>query len=160
MFCERCGKEGADVRIIKMIGEKKHEEHLCHECAKEFLPGSAEMSNMLKMTFSIGGIMQMDNFINELLFPQGLPENSEAQAGDEFLCPSCGAVIKKSSLIKKEKHDDRAKEPVKVSAVSESDELRAEMTVAIKEENYERAAAIRDRLAEIAKEKKIESGLL
>ena len=37
MLCERCGARRAEVHLVKVVDGERHVQHLCRECAGEYL---------------------------------------------------------------------------------------------------------------------------
>lgn len=150
MFCDRCGKEGAEIFLVKMLNGKKIEEHLCRECMREILPID-DVTNMFKVSFSLDGIMQIQDAIKDLLMPV-MPDLA-AEENKTIKCPHCGGEISFDDLdIDSGEHSSSETEESDKGA-SQTERLKREMALVIKEENYERAAVIRDLLKTLEKER-------
>lgn len=157
MFCDRCGNERAEIFLVKMLNGKKIEEHLCRECMKEVLPID-DVTNMFKVSFSLDGIMQIQDAIKELLMPV-LPDLI-AEENKTIKCPHCGMEISFDDLdLDSGEHSSLGTE-MSDGGGSRTEELKREMAQVIKEENYERAAVIRDLLKTIEKERSNEGNNL
>ena len=147
MRCDRCGKDGADIYFVKILDGHSVEEHLCKDCMRDVLPVD-DVSSMFKVSFSLDGIKHMQDAIKDLLMP-ALPGLSEEE---EFpiICPHCGKEITFDDVTGLS--FDGTKEEL-----SEEEKLKQEMARVVKEENYERAAVIRDMLKELYKKKEEEN---
>ena len=145
MLCERCGINSAEVFLVKIMEGERHIEHLCRKCAKELLPFE-EAAKMMKMTFSLEGVMDMQDALKDLLFPV-LPELYGENA-ETLRCPHCGGPLPKSMFEKAEKtaSEEHQGESSVDSAADEMTTLKCEMDIAVRDENYERAAEIRDKI--------------
>ena len=138
MQCDRCGKEGADIYVVKILNGHSVEEHLCRDCMRDVLPVD-EVSRMFKVSFSLDGIMQMQDAIKDLLMPM-LPGLS-GEDDSSIICPHCGKKITFDDVAGLA-DDSREELPIE-------EKLKQEMAQAVQEENYERAAVIRDKLKEL-----------
>jgi protein arginine kinase activator len=145
MLCERCGINSAEVFLVKIMEGERHVEHLCRKCAKELLPFE-DAAKMMKMTFSLEGVMDMQDALKDLLFPV-LPELYGENA-ETFRCPHCGGTLPKSMFEKAEKtvSEEHQGESSVNSSADEMTTLKCEMDIAVRDENYERAAEIRDKI--------------
>ena len=152
MFCDRCGSSGANIHIVRMVDGRKVEEILCRECAKAFVPFDGT-EKMMKMAFSVGGIADIQDALRDLLLPV-LPELFSDSAGEESVpCPICGKPM--SSKI-----DDHEKCHDKIPDAAPKDELevlKAEMDAAVREELYEKAAEIRDKISAVKAKREAEN---
>ncbi|MEG1642512.1 MAG: UvrB/UvrC motif-containing protein [Synergistaceae bacterium] len=150
MFCERCGKNIADVFLVKMIGGKRFEEHLCHECAQAFLPPE-EASKMMKMSLDMSNIPpQLQEMLRDMIAP-GV--NNELDFfPDNIPCPHCGEMISKDYIrrVLEEQGDYETDETGELNVpMTERESLERMMELAVSEENYEEAAKIKDRIKKL-----------
>lgn len=164
MLCERCGKNEASVHLTRIINGKKEEMHLCEKCAGESSQFNIDDNN-LGFQSLLSGILN-HNFSNN--------ESSiyAESSSDDFICQNCGLSYqeftqkglfgceecfndfdeKLDSLFKRIHGNIRhtGKRPVsfreKMEAESEISELNKKMQTAVKEENFEMAAEIRDKI--------------
>ena len=146
MLCERCGKGIAEVFVVKICNGNRYEEHICRECAKELLPPEEAEHLVHGVGSDYSGLYQLQKALSDLFSPV-LAERGEAAAER---CPYCGSVlhgVPSEQVDKEENHRDIRT----IKKMSESDRLRADMAEAVKGENYEYAAVLRDRIAEIEK---------
>ncbi|MDD4160130.1 MAG: UvrB/UvrC motif-containing protein [Synergistaceae bacterium] len=148
MLCERCGVNKAEVHLMRIVNGKRVVDYLCRQCAKEVIPFD-EAAKMMKMTLSLEGILDLQEALKDLILPAmtGMDENTDI----ELTCPHCGQSIPWSMLLPSEKKCAEkvpCAESTGVPAVKKDKLflLKDEMAAAVKTENYELAAQIRDKI--------------
>jgi len=151
MLCERCGANNAEVHLVRIVNGKRAVEYLCKQCAKEVIPFD-EAAKMMKMTFSLEGILDLQEALKDLILPAMTGMNDDADI--ELTCPHCGEPISWSMLAPTEKKCAEkvpCAENIGVPAVKRDklSLLRDEMADAVKLENYELAAKIRDQIKDL-----------
>lgn len=149
MLCERCGKNEAEVHLVKMVNGERHIEHVCRRCARELIPNAGKS---MKMSFSLEGFAGLEDALKEMLSPI-LPE---LYGGVDNIvhCPNCGAPIPREIF-------DGAADPSDDAAVrelchidcDELSDLKNELRRAVRKEQYERAAELRDKINILQKKK-------
>lgn len=95
MNCDRCGKEGATVHIVKVVKGQKVETWLCNECAKE-----DQELGMLK-SLSVGEI-SVDDMINGLVDYINEINVSAPALKKNLQCGNCGMTyteFKKKGIL-------------------------------------------------------------
>lgn len=170
MLCDNCGENEASIRLTQIINGKKTEMMLCEECSKK-----ANLSSMqFEMPIDISNFL--GDFISDYEENNYLPFNSISKqikcnncnmSYEEFLnsgkfgCSECyeafsnkvdlllnkiqgNARYKGRNCINKEENNK------KIEINNELDELKKQLRQAIKEERYEDAAKIRDKINEIS----------
>lgn len=151
MLCERCGANNAEVHLMRIVNGKRTVDYLCRQCAKEVIPFD-EAAKMMKMTFSLEGILDLQEALKDLILPAMTGMNEEADI--ELTCPHCGEAISWSMVapagercVEKVPRAENAGAPaVRRDRLSL---LRDEMKEAVKSENYELAAQIRDQIKDL-----------
>lgn len=98
MLCENCGERRAEIHLVKIINGTQIEEDICRECAEKMMPFN-DAAKALRLSFSLEGIMNVEEAARRLLFPI-LPELYEAD-GKDMRCPHCGEVIDPDELFNK-----------------------------------------------------------
>lgn len=170
MNCERCSGRDAEVHIRHQKGKEIVEYHLCRKCAEEM----AKDGLIPDMTFDL----PFESFLSGLLPGHGsdVPEDEKgdpALAGltcgrcgldhstfrrsGRYGCPDCFAIFHDSlgPLLRKIHGFDvhRGIRPgtacMEAPSTDDVKTLREELRQAIEEEEYERAAVIRDRIREV-----------
>lgn len=162
MRCDECKQAPATVHITKVVNDVKQESHLCDECAGK----AAEDAGMAWSGISF------HKLLGGLLAPEGVvgPVRSSVMTGVK--CPNCGltfadfrrlghlgcsechvAFEQQLEPVLRRIHGStehagkipaKAAGPLKVRR--ELDRLRQELNQAIGNEEYERAAELRDRI--------------
>jgi len=159
MLCDRCHKNKATVHFTRIINGKKIEMHLCKDCARENAGINPEFS--------------IENFLSDMFGEFSLKEPDE-----EYKCPDCGMTYEQfkrygkfgcSECITAFKDEiepliqnihghrrhkgkyPRQKSFEESKELSEIEILRKELQVAIKVENYEKAAELRDKIKALEK---------
>lgn len=159
MLCEECGKNNATVHMTKIINNKVTELHLCEDCSKKHKKFGFDAP------FSIQNLLTglLDNIQDENMKVEhiksitcdscGLPYGKFRQTG-KFGCSNCYRSFhdKLTPLFKKiHGHDTHAgKVPKRAGGTirtrKEIDKLKEELDRAVKNEEYEKAAEIRDKI--------------
>lgn len=173
MDCEKCGKRPATVHITRIVNNQKTEEHLCEECAREQQPFgfnlAVEPGFSLPQLFASllsqesGGEVPSLPAVSAAQCPQcHLSYNRFTQEG-KFGCRHCYEEFSSrlESLFRKIHGNARhnGKVPRRggktLSLKRQLEELRQELKRAVRREEFERAAQLRDKIREL--EEKISS---
>lgn len=171
MKCQNCGKNETNFKYTEVINGVKKELNLCEDCARKM--GVDELNFNMPINFSsfFGDFLDGFNdhgFIPTLVAPTKLKCDSCNMTYDEFMnmgrfgCGHCyDAFSDKIDPVLKRLHGNtkylgrKAKLSGNVIDVeeekesSEIDNLKKELKLAIKDENYEKAAEIRDKIKEL-----------
>ncbi|TET32790.1 MAG: excinuclease [Planctomycetota bacterium] len=165
MLCEHCNKNIATVHLTEIIDDIKKEVHLCEDCAQ------GKGLSFKKQQFSLQELLGS-------LVAQVAESKGEDVSGE--VCPVCGTTFAdfqskgrlgcpadyttfKSTLIPLlEKIHGNAQHFGKVpsradrglAAEKELMELKQRLADAVKREQYEKAAELRDRIAKLENERK------
>ncbi len=159
MLCQHCKKQTATVHLTDLVKGEKRERHLCEACA-------SEEGVIVKQHVSV------PDLLNSFLMSQ-----SGAQELARLRCPECGMTFMEfrsqgllgcpndyevfgealGGVIERAQegrthHTGRGpgKPPVETDATErERQSLQRELRDAVENEDYERAARLRDRLAEL-----------
>jgi protein arginine kinase activator len=162
MQCEECGKKPATVHIIKIENGSKSDMHLCEQCAIQKNPIS------IKANFSVQdlvagllksgsvGPFKVDIIPEDICDVCGL-SYSKFKAAGKFGCSNCYKIFgdKLNPLFKKlhgniihtGKLPNKAGSKIKI--VREIEKLKQDLNIAINNEEYEKAAEIRDKIREL-----------
>lgn len=154
MLCGLCKKKEATVHLTQIAGEKIQKVDLCEECAKEKGVNDPAGFSLADMLLGLGASQEME----------------EASGNSELSCPSCGftqADFKKTgrlgcsdcyrtfadglevllkSMHKGTRHIGKVPAGVRRSQDLEKRlvDLEGQLAAAIKDENFEQAAMLRD----------------
>lgn len=166
MLCENCNKNPATVHYTQIINGVKTEMHLCEACAK--LKGGFEFDTPFSVANFLSGILEPQIGFKQLKTYDQVVCKGCGMTFDEFKrtgrfgCSSCyNSFAEKLYPIFRRIHGNTkhiGKVPKKLggdlSIKREIDKLKIELNVAIKNEEYEKAAKIRDRIKELEKKLK------
>ena len=154
MLCERCGTRHADIHLVKVVNGERRVQHLCRECAGEFL-STNDVTNLMKLSLSVEGLMGIDEAFRELVMPALRGAYAQKKSA-KHICPHCGGVLPDSMFERRDAEDketaspDAAEDEDKVmTAEEEMAALEKKMLEAVKAEDYEYAAKLRDRISEL-----------
>ena len=166
MVCDLCGKNQATVHLTEIIDDQMTELHLCEECARQ---KSVQMEQQFGLADLLAGLAE---FAGKAAEEKEAVEKTKCSncelTYDDFKkvgrlgCSECYTSFRKYllPLLKKIHGSSRhlGKLP-KVKAatakkVSELDELRRRLQIAIEREEFEEAANIRDQIKELEKEER------
>lgn len=169
MFCERCKKNEATIHLSEVIKDMKSEVHLCEACAKD-VGLNTKISN-----FSLS-LPEMLTFLNVDEVSDFKDGKRCSICGSDFLeykrngklgCPECynnlseflepvlaGFHGEKKYIGKFPVYNDETGFKAKEFKIDKTDtektsDLQGELDLAIKEERYEDAAVLRDRIREL-----------
>lgn len=172
MMCQNCGKNEANFRYTQIINGVKKEVILCSECAKKL--GIDNMDIPISFSNFLGDFF--NDYAENSLLPSlsvnnakcktcGMTYNDFINTG-MFGCSDCYDIFSNpiDSLLKNlhgtAKHIGRGAKGItesnttkskKVNEKDDKQDLQKELDKAIKEERYEDAAKIRDKMKEMGK---------
>ena len=166
MQCQLCNENAATIHLTEITNGQRLETHLCQECAQK--QGLA-VKNQIPLTELLSTLLSAQ--------PEVEPEALDPDGPDsQISCPHCGMTIekfRKSSLlgcpndydvfdktlqlIIEKAHNGNKKHQGKVPSRAPSDtktqvelmRLRDELEVAVKAEDYETAAKLRDKIGHL-----------
>ncbi len=178
MKCQICKKNDARIVFTQIVNNEKMVLHICPECARE-----KGLSIEIDISPAAHDSHSVEKLLKGFTSQNDLPEDEGEQGGDypDLTCETCGLTFrdfKKEGLfgcdschvtfsdyledILRQIHGTAVhdSEPPKtdenvVGARHELKRLREKLKHCVEIENYEEAAEIRDRIAEIQKEKDI-----
>lgn len=164
MLCDDCGKREATMHFTKIVNGNVTELHLCEECAKNhkefefdtsfsihnFLTGLLDLDNVQASPF------QIDYITGTKCEKCGLTYSKFKQIG-KFGCSNCYNSFKEKLLpLFKRIHGHSnhiGKVPRRAGGVirikKEISRLKNQLQIAIRNEEYEKAAQIRDQIKEL-----------
>lgn len=150
MLCEQCGTKHAEIHLVNFVNGERHVRHLCRECASEHLKVD-DVTNLMKMSFSVEGLRGIEEAFKEFVVP-ALRAAYYRQKSSQHICPHCGGALPDSMFAHvKEEPSDEAPQAIHndnqvMTAEEEMAELEKMMRAAVKAEDYEHAAELRDRI--------------
>ncbi len=162
MRCQICKKNEATIHLTEITQGKRTEVHLCAHCAQQ-------------QGITVKTQMPLNELLNSLLASQ--PEGEELfDSLDEQKCPHCGFTLeqfqkeprlgcpydyeifeKKLLPLIERVHDGKtghcgkapSKVPTKMKKQIELSSLQQQLSEAVRKEDYETAAKLRDRINEL-----------
>lgn len=157
MKCQSCGKKEATVKYMENINGNKQELHFCYDCAKKL--GFVNFSNIFSPLFVT--IPEIESMDTKKCGKCGYTFDDYVKTG-LFGCPDCYNAFEDrldDLLLKLHGKNKHIKlEPKKINKLnikkSETKEdkieaLKEKINLLIKEEKYEEAAIIRDKIKEL-----------
>lgn len=164
MLCDDCKEKPATVHLIQVFNGQKMENHLCEECASQksgmILDQGSKFSipNLLGGMFgSIYNIQGMPSLTNTSKCPNCGMSFQDIKKVGKLGCSECFKVYEQeleASLRRIHGNSQHiGKIPVrggqKVLIKKQIEELKNRLQEAVKQEEYEKAAQIRDELKEV-----------
>jgi protein arginine kinase activator len=160
MKCERCKKREATVHLTEIRNSEKREVHLCEHCATDQgLPGKQHFTIQELLAGMTQAQQRRTRTENEPACARCGLRLSQFQSSGRFGCADCYNSFKDEVLPLVEKiHDNsqhvgRAPKHVseEVGLQKEIRQLQTEQKKAIRRQDYEAAARLRDRIHELQK---------
>lgn len=163
MLCQSCGKNTANTHIKKVINGDVKEYMLCESCAKKL--GYGDIFNDFSLNFdNFLGSFFTENIPHKLRLDSTRCENcgssfEDISSSGKVGCPNCYKVFydKLVSSIKRihgnTKHAGKLAASVNSNKRVENkiDDLKTELGFAIEEQEFEKAAKLRDKIKELEK---------
>ncbi|MBI4430682.1 MAG: UvrB/UvrC motif-containing protein [Candidatus Omnitrophica bacterium] len=163
MLCNLCGKNDASIHLTEIVNGKAIELHLCESCAQE---KGAEFSHQ----FSFGDLLAGLADLAPITMSEAVRLEKCSTCGQSIAelsksgrlgCPDCYKNLQRSLLpiIKRVQRSTQhvGKRPQKVSAKVKRQitvrELEEKLKKFIAQEDYEKAAEVRDEIRKLAAEK-------
>ena len=150
MKCENCGKNEVTFVYQSNVNGKVTEKHLCSECAEKlgYTQKIAAHSQRMMQNFfgnSIFGNSFFDDFFSPV--PSLMGRMLEDPFDDFFAdMPALGAAPAKQEEQKKEDDLVDREEQGRFAYLRQMNALKMEMKKAVHQENFERAAELRDEI--------------
>lgn len=166
MQCQECGKKASTLHFVKIINGEKTEVHLCDTCAKdkgEMIPGT---TNSFSIHNLISGLLDFELHTQsphesvKKSMPQcekcGLSYTQFSKMG-RFGCSSCYKYfIDRLDPLLRRVHGNTVhvgKIPKRsggdIQSQRELDRLKKELRACIEQEEFEKAASIRDQIRKL-----------
>ena len=158
MKCENCGNNEVTFVYQSNINGKVTEKHLCSECAEKlgYTQKIAAHSQRMMQNFfgnSIFGNSFFDDFFSPV--PSLMGRMLEDPFDDFFAdMPALGAAPAKQEEQKKEDDLVDREEQGRFAYLRQMNALKMEMKKAVHQENFERAAELRDEIHKLESEHK------
>jgi len=146
MKCQKCGKSEVNFHYTSNVNGCVTETHLCSDCAIEsgydiekmfdLNPGNI-FDSMLPMSSNISGFIPLaiPMLNSNTMFPfTRMPRRGMIEQGDSCTCGTCGQNVLKNTNIEVDE------------TMKQRRELNAQMHTAVANEEFEKAAELRDKI--------------
>lgn len=161
MLCQNCQKRVANIQVTQIINNNKHVIYLCEHCAREegkFITGAPLSVNDF-FSSMIGFPVRTTVAEQKLICDKCGMSYEEFKKIGKFGCGNCYQVYgEKLTPILRRLHGNlqyHGKLPKKVSdnvkVSKEIEYLKEQLNNAVKNEEYEKAAELRDRIRDLEK---------
>ena len=161
MQCDICTKKKATVHLTEIVDEQMSEVHLCEDCARE---KNVQMEQQFGLADLLAGLADFGKQVKDVEKVKIKCSNCGMSYEDfrkfgRLGCSECYVSYREhlGNLLKKIHGSNRhlGKTPTKIQAQtprtkSESlEELKQQLQQAVKSENFEKAAQLRDKIHEL-----------
>ena len=147
MKCEHCGKNEVTFVYRSNINGKTEEKHLCGDCAKELGYTGIFADRSRSMMQSFFGRSPAEDFFSPMPSLLGGMSRMESLFDDFFTeMPALRFSAPRQEQLAKQEELVSEEEKSRFTRLREQNALRLEMKKAVREENFERAAELRDQL--------------
>ncbi|WP_317348435.1 UvrB/UvrC motif-containing protein [Pusillibacter faecalis] len=149
MKCENCGKNEVTFVYQSNINGHVEEKHLCSECAEKLgytQRINAHSQRMMQNFFGRGSLFG-SSFFNDFFSPSLMGRMLDDPFDDFFAdMPALSAAPARQQETKKEEDLVEKEEQSRFSYLRQLNALKVEMKKAVHQENFERAAELRDQI--------------
>ncbi|MDO4316213.1 MAG: UvrB/UvrC motif-containing protein [Oscillospiraceae bacterium] len=153
MKCENCGKNEVTFVYQSNINGRVTEKHLCSECAEKLGYSQKIAAHSQRMMQSFFGSSFFDDFFSPQPFLLGRMDRMLENPFDDFFAdmPALSAAPAQQQEQAQQKQDDlvNKEEQGRFAYMRQMNALRMEMKKAVHQENFERAAELRDQIREL-----------
>ncbi|KAA8995995.1 hypothetical protein F4V43_19165 [Paenibacillus spiritus] len=170
MICQECGVKPATLHFTKIVNGQKTEFHICESCAREkgeMIPGTPSGFSIHSL---LSGLLDLGS--------AGKDKAAAAAGSQEAKCEECGMTYSQFSKLGRfgcsscYKYFDPSLDPLfkrvhgstnhvgkvprragaRITFRRQIDELKGQLKVSIEQEEFERAAELRDQIRRLEKE--------
>lgn len=166
MLCEICKKNQAKIHVTQIKDGKKISVHLCQECAHEKGVAGPTISTHFSVADLLAGLLKGHeeqagvSDVQRTCLECGLSYNSFKESG-RFGCSHCYETFKEElqpllqKIQKGTRHTGKIPQRCGEEVLVERNiaDLRRELQEAVSDENFERAARLRDQIRELEDKK-------
>ena len=149
MKCENCGKNEVTFVYQSNINGHVEEKHLCSECAEKLgytQRINAHSQRMMQNFFGRGSLFG-SSFFNDFFSPSLMGRMLDDPFDDFFAdMPALSAAPARQQETKNEEDVVEKEEQSRFSYLRQLNALKVEMKKAVHQENFERAAELRDQI--------------
>jgi len=162
MLCTICKEKPATVHLTQIVGDKMQKLDLCEDCAKTKGindPTSFGLAD-LDLVLGLGASQQLEQAAGgvELKCPRCGFTQADFKKSGRLGCPECyrtfaeGLASLLKTMHKGTRHTGKAPEALRATRENASllKTLQTKLARAIKDENYEQAALVRDEIKQLS----------
>ena len=159
MQCCVCKAKPATVHLTQIVGEKMQKLDLCEECAKAKGVNDPASFAMADMMLGLGASQELDPSSGavEVKCPRCGFSQADFKKSGRLGCPECYVTFAEGlagllkSMHKGTRHIGKAPEAMRATRenADRMKPLQARLAKAIKDENYEQAAQLRDEIKQL-----------
>lgn len=158
MKCENCGKNEVTFVYRSNINGNVTEKHLCSECAEKLGYSQKIAARSQRMMQNFFGNSFFDDFFSPMPSLMGRMTRMLEDPFDDFFAdmPALGAAPAQQETQGQQKQDDLVgkEEQGRFAYMRQMNALKMEMKKAVHQENFERAAELRDQIRALEAEHK------
>ena len=158
MKCENCGKNEVTFVCRSNINGNVTEKHLCSECAEKLGYSQKIAARSQRMMQNFFGNSFFDDFFSPMPSLMGRMTRMLEDPFDDFFAdmPALGAAPAQQETQGQQKQDDLVgkEEQGRFAYMRQMNALKMEMKKAVHQENFERAAELRDQIRALEAEHK------
>ena len=161
MLCTICKEKPATVHLTQIVGDKMQKLDLCEDCAKTKGindPTSFGLAD-LDLVLGLGASQQLEQAAGgvELKCPRCGFTQADFKKSGRLGCPECYVTFAEGlrgllkTMHKGTRHTGKAPEALRATRenADKLKTLQTKLTKAIKDENYEQAALVRDEIKQL-----------
>jgi protein arginine kinase activator len=161
MLCTICKEKPATVHLTQIVGDKMQKLDLCEDCAKTKGindPTSFGLAD-LDLVLGLGASQQLEQAAGgvELKCPRCGFTQADFKKSGRLGCPECYVTFAEGlrgllkTMHKGTRHTGKAPEALRATRenAGRMKSLQAKLAKAIKDENYEQAALVRDEIKQL-----------
>jgi protein arginine kinase activator len=161
MLCTICKEKPATVHLTQIVGDKMQKLDLCEDCAKTKGindPTSFGLAD-LDLVLGLGASQQLEQAAGgvELKCPRCGFTQADFKKSGRLGCPECYVTFAEGlrgllkTMHKGTRHTGKAPEALRATRenADRMKSLQAKLAKAIKDENYEQAAQVRDEIKQL-----------
>lgn len=153
MKCENCGKNEVTFVYQSNINGHVTEKHLCSECAEKLGYSQKIAAHSQRMMQNFFGNSFFDDFFSPMPSLMSRMNRMLEDPFDDFFAdmPALGAAPAQQQEQPQQKQDDLVgrEEQSRFAYMRQLNALRMEMKKAVHQENFERAAELRDQIRDL-----------
>jgi len=171
MVCDICGENEAIIHVQQIMGGDILEIHMCAQCARKKgvaldKDGNGEFSLSKLLSGLVESFSQDEQMQPVEECPNCGTTLSDLQGSERAGCPECYSVFRSAiedilnEYTDKIVHKGRYPEKLKAykAILIDKEVLKRKLTEAVRKEEYETAARLRDRITELEKNPKKDAG--